>query len=68
METAGTAAFSSVTEDMAWIESATFRMGSDRHYAEEAPSHHVAVKERPALVARAVVPVLAVAVQAAVRR
>jgi hypothetical protein len=28
---------------MAWIPSATFRMGSDAHYAEEAPSHHVTV-------------------------
>jgi formylglycine-generating enzyme len=31
------------TENMAWIPSATFRMGSDAHYTEEAPSHHVTV-------------------------
>jgi formylglycine-generating enzyme len=30
-------------EDMAWIPGGTFRMGSDRHYAEEAPVHRVAV-------------------------
>jgi sulfatase modifying factor 1 len=29
--------------DMAWIAPATFRMGSDVHYAEEAPAHDVAV-------------------------
>ena len=29
--------------DMVWIEGGTFRMGSDRHYPEEAPSHRVAV-------------------------
>jgi formylglycine-generating enzyme required for sulfatase activity len=28
---------------MAWIEGATFRMGSDDHYAEEAPAHRVVV-------------------------
>jgi formylglycine-generating enzyme required for sulfatase activity len=29
--------------DMVWIAAATFLMGSDRHYAEEAPAHRVAV-------------------------
>jgi sulfatase modifying factor 1 len=29
--------------DMIRIAGATFRMGSDRHYPEEAPAHHVAV-------------------------
>jgi formylglycine-generating enzyme required for sulfatase activity len=28
---------------MVWISGGTFRMGSDRHYAEEAPVHRVAV-------------------------
>ena len=31
------------SEDMVWIPGGPFRMGSDRHYAEEAPSHKVAV-------------------------
>jgi sulfatase modifying factor 1 len=31
------------TEDMVWIPGGTFRMGSDNHYAEEAPSHRVSV-------------------------
>ncbi len=29
--------------DMAWIPGGTFRMGSDRHYPEEAPAHHATV-------------------------
>jgi formylglycine-generating enzyme len=29
--------------DMAWIPSSTYRMGSDRHYPEEKPTHRVAV-------------------------
>ncbi|MGY3607301.1 MULTISPECIES: formylglycine-generating enzyme family protein [unclassified Bradyrhizobium] len=29
--------------DMVWIPGATFRMGSDNHYPEEAPSHRVSV-------------------------
>jgi formylglycine-generating enzyme len=28
---------------MAWIPGGTFRMGSDHHYAEEAPAHSVSV-------------------------
>ena len=33
----------SVTSDMVWIPSGTFRMGSDHHYPEEAPAHRVSV-------------------------
>src|SRR5262245_48474641 len=29
--------------DMVWIEGGSYRMGSDRHYAEEAPVHTVQV-------------------------
>jgi formylglycine-generating enzyme len=29
--------------DMVWIKDGVFRMGSDRHYPEEAPTHNVAV-------------------------
>jgi sulfatase modifying factor 1 len=29
--------------DMVWIPSATYQMGSDRHYAEERPAHRVSV-------------------------
>ena len=28
---------------MVWLPGGTFRMGSDRHYREEAPSHYVTV-------------------------
>ena len=28
---------------MVWIPAGTFRMGSDQHYPEEAPSHPVSV-------------------------
>jgi len=31
------------SKEMVWIPGGTFLMGSDRHYAEEAPSHKVAV-------------------------
>ena len=31
------------TTDMVWISGGTFRMGSDRHYPEEAPAHQVTV-------------------------
>lgn len=33
----------SITDGMVRIEGGTFRMGSDRHYPEEAPSHRVSV-------------------------
>jgi sulfatase modifying factor 1 len=29
--------------EMVWIAGGTFRMGSERHYPEEAPVHHVTV-------------------------
>ena len=29
--------------DMIWVPGGTFRMGSDRHYPEEAPTHRVTV-------------------------
>ena len=31
-------------EDMVWIDGATYRMGSDSHYPEEAPAHRVSVE------------------------
>lgn len=31
------------TDDMVWIPGGTFRMGSDHHYPEEAPSHRASV-------------------------
>ena len=34
---------SSQTEAMIWIPGGTFRMGSDKHYPEEAPAHRVTV-------------------------
>jgi formylglycine-generating enzyme len=37
-------AFSKKTENMVWITGGTFLMGSDRHYAEEAPTHPATVK------------------------
>jgi formylglycine-generating enzyme required for sulfatase activity len=30
-------------DDLVWIPGGTFRMGSDKHYVEEAPSHRVSV-------------------------
>jgi formylglycine-generating enzyme len=32
-----------LVDDMAWVPGGTFRMGSDAHYPEEAPAHHVTV-------------------------
>ena len=32
---------SSRHSDMVWLLGGTFRMGSDKHYAEEAPVHRV---------------------------
>jgi sulfatase modifying factor 1 len=34
---------SSQIDDMIWIPGGTFRMGSDKHYPEEAPAHRVTV-------------------------
>ena len=34
---------SALHADMVWVSGGTFRMGSDRHYAEEAPVHRVTV-------------------------
>src|SRR4249920_4035394 len=31
------------TDNMVWIPGGTFRMGSDKHYPEEAPAHRVTV-------------------------
>src|SRR5262245_46688086 len=37
------ARFPPPTDAMVWIPGGTFRMGSDHHYAEEAPAHSVRV-------------------------
>ena len=34
---------SSQIDKMIWIPGGTFRMGSDKHYPEEAPAHRVTV-------------------------
>ena len=34
---------SSQIDEMIWIPGGTFRMGSDKHYPEEAPAHRVTV-------------------------
>ena len=34
---------SELSQDMIPIPGGTFRMGSDQHYPEEAPAHHVTV-------------------------
>jgi formylglycine-generating enzyme len=31
--------------DMIWIPGGTYRMGSDRHYADEAPVHRVTIDD-----------------------
>src|SRR6185295_10088671 len=36
---------SSQIDKMIWIPGGTFRMGSDKHYPEEAPAHRVTVDE-----------------------
>jgi sulfatase modifying factor 1 len=33
--------------DMVWIPGGTFRMGSDKHYLEERPTHRVTFAEIP---------------------
>jgi sulfatase modifying factor 1 len=38
-----TATLESCAKNMIWIPGGTFRMGSDLHYPEEAPAHHVTV-------------------------
>jgi len=43
IEPQNAASTSSPHADMVWIPGGTFRMGSDRHYAEEAPVHSVAI-------------------------
>jgi formylglycine-generating enzyme required for sulfatase activity len=32
------------TQSVVWVDGATFRMGSDSHYPEEAPAHRVSVE------------------------
>jgi formylglycine-generating enzyme len=42
--TAPTTTVRATPENMVWIAGGTFRMGSDHHYSEEAPSFHATVK------------------------
>jgi formylglycine-generating enzyme len=42
--TTTTATIPELTSDMIWIPGGTYRMGSDRHYPEEAPVHRVTVE------------------------
>src|SRR5215213_11702992 len=39
----GSAGHPFMDSTMVWIPGGSFRMGSDRHYPEEAPAHHVSV-------------------------
>ena len=41
--TRGSTERTNLTSDMVWIPGGTFRMGSDHHYPEEAPSHRASV-------------------------
>jgi formylglycine-generating enzyme required for sulfatase activity len=43
MLTATKADPSQIVENMVWVPGGTFRMGSDKHYPEEAPAHRVTV-------------------------
>jgi formylglycine-generating enzyme len=42
-EERGPASEMDTPQGMVWVEGGTFRMGSDRHYPEEAPAHNVRV-------------------------
>ena len=43
MSTSSSPIRTSTTEEMVWIPAASYRMGSEKHYREEAPVHTVAV-------------------------
>jgi formylglycine-generating enzyme required for sulfatase activity len=43
LDSIGHTSSASPTADMIWIPGGSFRMGSDRHYPEEAPVHRVTV-------------------------